>query len=72
MNKYQFLKRLEKHGYEKLGSGSFSSVWAKPGNSKVLKVGIVANDAWLQYIEWAMSKGLCRQSCPTGRFIQGA
>src|SRR5258706_14469249 len=63
MDKYQFLNRLEKRGYHNLGQGSYSSVWAKPGSSKVIKVG-VASDSWLIYVVWAMSKGYVGNHSP--------
>ncbi len=63
MNKYRFLDRLSKRGYEKLGWGSYSSVWAKPNSSKVIKVG-VSYDSWLNYIEWAMKNGYVGNKAP--------
>src|SRR5882672_7966256 len=63
MNHYQFLEFLERHGYEKLGRGCNASVWAKPGSSKVIKVGNTC-DSWLGYIVWAMSKGYVGNHAP--------
>src|SRR6266853_712829 len=63
MKQYQFLARLERHGYEKLGRGCNASVWAKPGSSKVIKVGNT-HDSWLGYIVWAMEKGYVGNKAP--------
>lgn len=63
MDKYGFMDRLERRGYVKLGNGSYSLVWAKPGESKVIKVG-VSYDSWPLYIEWAMSKGYVGNKAP--------
>lgn len=47
-----FTRRLQKHGFIKIGSGMYGTVYAKPGSDKVIKVGDIF-DAWPAYIAWA-------------------
>lgn len=51
-----FIKALEKRGFKKLGSGAFSTVLAKDGQSRVIKV-IRRPDGWINYIHWAAQAG---------------
>ncbi len=63
MNQMQFNNRLENRGYVRLGRGMYSSVYAKPGSSKVIKVGSTG-DSWLGYIIWAMKEGYVGNHAP--------
>lgn len=51
-----FIKGLEKRGFEVLGTGAFSTVLAKPGQKRVVKV-IRRPDGWINYIHWAAQIG---------------
>lgn len=53
---YSFIKALENKGFVKLGSGAFSTVLAKPGQSRVIKV-TRRPDGWIDYIHWGSKKG---------------
>jgi hypothetical protein len=52
----QYIQKLEDRGYVRLGSGCFSTVLAKPGSDRVIKVGRNL-DAWPDYVLWAARKG---------------
>lgn len=51
----QYHAWLLKHGFECIGGGVFSKVYAKPGSDRCIKVA-KAEDAWPAYILWAMRK----------------
>lgn len=51
-----FIAALEKRGFEKLGSGAFSTVLAKKGYDRVIKV-IRRPDGWIDYVHWASKLG---------------
>src|SRR5688572_8016831 len=55
--------RLLKRGYERLGAGCFSTVYAKPGSDRVLKVTSVP-DNWIDYIMWASENGWAGKYAP--------
>lgn len=60
-----FRDHLRKHGYEKLGSGLYSSVWAKPDSDRVIKVGgAYSLDEWPHYVLWAISRGYAGKQAP--------
>lgn len=54
---------LEKKGFKRLGSGTYSTVYGKDGSDKVLKV-CHRLDAWMDYISWAAQKGYCGTYAP--------
>lgn len=60
---HAFAAALEKKGFKKLGSGSFSMVYAKEGSGKCIKV-CYRLDAWMDYISWAAKKGYCGTFAP--------
>lgn len=51
-----FIKGLEKRGFKRIGSGAFSTVLAKEGQSRVIKV-IRRPDGWINYVHWAAQAG---------------
>lgn len=51
-----FILALKKRGFEVLGSGAFSTVLAKEGQKRVIKV-IRRPDGWINYIHWAAQIG---------------
>jgi len=51
-----FIKALEKKGFKRLGSGAFSTVLAKDGSDRVIKV-IRRPDGWINYVHWAAQIG---------------
>jgi len=59
-----FIKALMKRGFEVLGEGAFSTVLAKPGSDRVIKV-IRRPDGWINYIQWAASIGEAGKFAPT-------
>lgn len=62
-NAWSFGQALEKRGYEELGSGCFSTVYAKGDSDRVLKV--TRNiDNWIDYIHWASEKGYAGKFAP--------
>lgn len=60
---YHFIRCLERRGFERLGSGVYSRVYAKPGSSRVIKVS-TEMDGWLQYICWAGERGYLGRQAP--------
>lgn len=58
-----FIKALEKKGFVSLGSGAFSTVLAKPGSKRVLKV-IRRPDGWINYVKWAAENGEAGKFAP--------
>ncbi len=55
-NSAGFIEALKRRGFEVLGSGAFSTVLAKPGQDRVLKV-IRRPDGWINYVKWAAENG---------------
>lgn len=51
-----FINALKKRGYKMLGSGAYSTVMAKDGSDRVIKVQR-GNDNWIDYIKWSAEKG---------------
>jgi hypothetical protein len=51
-----FIERLQKRGFVVLGSGCYSTVLAKPGSDRVIKVQRNM-DNWIDYIQWAAKSG---------------
>lgn len=54
-NSWTFANALEAKGYERIGSGAFSTVFALPkDDSKVIKIQHnPEKDGWINYIKWA-------------------
>jgi hypothetical protein len=53
---YGFIDGLKKRGFEELGNGAYSTVLAKKGSNRVIKV-IRRPDGWIDYIHWGAKKG---------------
>jgi len=53
---YGFMDALTKRGYKVLGSGAYSTVYAKGDSDRVIKVQR-GNDNWIDYCKWAAEKG---------------
>lgn len=51
-----FAEALEKKGYQRVGSGMYSTVYAKKDSSKVIKVNH-REDQWIDYMLWAQKEG---------------
>lgn len=51
-----FIKALERRGFKRLGSGVFSTVLAKDGQKRVIKV-VRRPDGWINYVHWAAQIG---------------
>jgi hypothetical protein len=47
-----YIAKLMKRGFKSLGKGIFSTVLAKPGSNRVIKVVRCSDDAWPAYAEW--------------------
>lgn len=58
-----FGRTLIKKGYESIGSGMYSAVYAKPDSDKVIKV-TQNDDGWINYAYWGASKGLAGAIVP--------
>lgn len=58
-----FSKALKKRGFERLGSGAYSTVFAKPGSDRVIKVTHSA-DNWIDYVQWAAHRGYAGKYAP--------
>lgn len=56
-NRGTFGGALKKKGYEYIGSGVYSTVYAKPGSTRVIKVTKVDDGGWYAYCKWAETKG---------------
>lgn len=50
-------------GFQKLGSGAHSAVYAKPNSDKVIKV-TWSLDNWIDYVKWAASAGYAGTLAP--------
>jgi hypothetical protein len=55
-NPRRFIERLQKRGFVVLGSGCYSTVLAKPGSERVIKVNR-NTDNWIDYVSWAAKAG---------------
>lgn len=58
-----FIEGLMKRGYRVLGAGAYSTVLAKPGSARVVKVCRKA-DTWLDYVVWAAKAGHAGRMAP--------
>lgn len=58
-----FIEALCKRGYHVLGAGAYSTVLAKPGSNRVVKVCRKA-DTWLDYVVWAAKAGHAGRMAP--------
>jgi hypothetical protein len=47
---------LQRRGYNLIGEGAYSRVYAKPGSNRVVKVNR-SDDNWLDYVLWGMAAG---------------
>lgn len=54
---------LSKKGFRRIGSGAFSTVYAKPNKDRVLKV-IRTKDNWIDYTVWASKEGYAGLHAP--------
>lgn len=57
-----FESRLKRHGFKEIGSGLYSTVFAKEGSDRVIKVG--SDRDWEAYILWAMENGYAGSFAP--------
>ena len=55
VDREQFENHLLAANYEKIGSGRYANVFAKPGSNIAIKV--AEPDAWPQYVKWATEQG---------------
>jgi len=68
-----FIAHLLKRGFEKIGAGCYSTVLAKPGSDRVVKVSRQI-DNWLDYVVWAAKRGHAGKFAPvvhSYRVVQG-
>jgi hypothetical protein len=68
-----FIDKLQARGYQVLGRGCFSTVLAKPGSEKVIKVNTQA-DNWPDFVLWAAKAGYAGTFAPrlfSLRYING-
>lgn len=63
-NGYSFGAWLLKRGFKKLGNGAYSTIYAKDGQDRVIKVTAGSQDNWIDYIQWSASKGYCGSFAP--------
>lgn len=63
ISRISYEKRLVQHGFERLGFGMYSTVLAKPGSDRCIKV--ARWDGWPSYIVWAMEHGYSGTYAPT-------
>lgn len=62
ISRYTYPRYLKKRGWKHLGSGSYSSVYAKPGSDRCIKIG--AQDDWPDFIKWGIERGYCGTFMP--------
>jgi hypothetical protein len=62
MKKCEYENKLRARGYQLIGSGLYSNVFAAPNSDKVIKVGDY--DEWPSYIQWATQKGYAGTFAP--------
>jgi len=60
---WNFIARLEKRGFKVLGRGAYSTVLAKDGSDRVIKVSRTL-DNWIDYIQWGAKKGYAGNFVP--------
>lgn len=60
---HSFGNFLEKKGFTRLGSGTYSTVFCKGDSQRVIKV-CHRLDAWMDYISWSAKKGYCGTYAP--------
>jgi hypothetical protein len=53
---HQFIGKLTDRGFHQIGAGCFSTVLAKKGSDRVIKVSRTM-DPWLDYVVWAAKHG---------------
>lgn len=53
---HQFIHKLTDRGFRQIGAGAYSTVLAKPGSDKVIKV-CRQLDCWLDYVVWSARQG---------------
>ena len=58
-----FAEALRKKGFQRLGSGAFSTVYAHPKSDRVIKVTRTA-DNWIDYALWAAKNGYAGSLAP--------
>lgn len=63
-NGYNFGAWLHKRGFKVLGYGAYSTIYAKEGSDRVLKVTAGRQDNWIDYIQWAAKEGYCGNLAP--------
>jgi len=63
VTEYSYGMFLLRHGFICIGHGLFSSVYAKPGSSRVIKIG-TGTDAWAHYALWGTAKRYAGTFCP--------
>lgn len=60
-----FMAALEKKGYERIGHGAYSGVFAKKNSDRVIKVGHKPDsDGWVDYMLWSAGKGYAGTLAP--------
>lgn len=60
-----FMNALRGKGFEQLGSGYYSNVFAYPDSDKVVKIlRRPDTDGWLDYVKWAADKGYAGTFAP--------
>lgn len=60
---FNYIDRLRARGFERLGSGAYSTVMWKKGSDKVIKVSRQL-DNWIEYIDWAAKHGYAGNLAP--------
>jgi len=60
---FNFIDRLEKRGFKRLGAGAYSTVLGKEGSDKVIKVSR-SLDNWIDYIQWSSANGYAGNFAP--------
>lgn len=62
---YRNEKPLLRHGFKKLGSGTFATVYAHYRSAeRVLKVSAARDDMWPSYVDWATRAGFAGGTAP--------
>lgn len=60
---FNFIDRLEKRGYKRLGAGAYSTVLGKDGSDRVIKVSR-SLDNWIDYVQWGAKEGYAGSFVP--------
>lgn len=64
-NADQFIRALEAKGFERLGSGFYSTVIGAPESDKVIKIlQRPTTDGWLDYVHWGAKEGFAGTLTP--------